>query len=410
MAAVAHILREKILKMADQKKPYIDINIKGSSVRILGTAHVSQVSVDQVRTEIKSGQYSDIAVELCESRYEMMSDPDAFGKLDLVEIIRKGKALMVTVMLAMGAFQQRIAEQFGVEPGAEMRIAVLEAKSRKLTVHLIDRNIGVTLRRIYGSVPWWKRPYLVFGLLGSVLGNDKIEEDEIENLKERDVIEGVLSQFQESARDLYTPLIDERDEFMAVKIWRIASARSCKILAVVGAGHLSGISKYLEEISDNREARLDELEKVPKKKSWMAIIPWAIVVLILFGFYLGFSRSPEMGIDLLVEWTLINGGFASLGVLIAGGHFLTIFGAFFAAPITSLNPTIGAGMVTGLIEAWVRKPTVSDFTALRKDTATWKGWRRNNVARTLLAFVFGTLGSAIGTYVAGFRIVGQLLA
>jgi pheromone shutdown-related protein TraB len=399
-----------ILKMTDQKKPYIDININGSSVRILGTAHVSQVSVEQVRTEIESGQYSDIAVELCESRYQMMSDPDAFGKLDLVEIIRKGKALMITAMLAMGAFQQRIAEQFGIEPGAEMRTAVMEAKNRQLTVHLIDRNIGITLRRIYGSVTWWKRPYLFIGLLGSVLNNDKVEEKEIEDLKERDVLESALSQLKESAGDLYKPLIDERDEFMAVKIWRIASAGHCKVLAVVGAGHLPGITKYLDFISDNCDARLDELEQAPKKKNWIAIIPWAIVVLILFGFFLGFSRSPEMGIDLLIEWTLINGGFAALGVLIAGGHFLTILGAFFAAPITSLNPTIGAGMVTGLIEAWVRKPTVSDFTALRKDTATWGGWRRNKVARTLLAFVFGTLGSAIGTYVAGFRIVGQLLS
>ncbi|MDC1128007.1 TraB/GumN family protein [Gammaproteobacteria bacterium] len=395
--------------MIDQKKPYIDININGSSVRILGTAHVSQISVDQVRTEIESEQYSDIAVELCESRYEMMSDPDAFGKLNLVEIIRKGKALMVTAMLAMGAFQQRIAEQFGVEPGAEMRTAVLEAKKRELVVHLIDRNIGVTLRRIYGSVAWWKRPHLFLGLLGSVLSNDKVEESEIEDLKERDVIESALSQLQESAGDLFIPLIDERDEFMAVKIWRIANASPCRVLAVVGAGHLTGIAKYLDKISNDCEARLNELDKVPKKKNWIAVIPWAIVALILFGFYLGFSRSPEMGISLLVEWALINGGFASLGVLIAGGHFLTILGAFFAAPITSLNPTIGAGMVTGLIEAWVRKPTVSDFGALRKDTVTWRGWRRNKVARTLLAFVFGTLGSAIGTYVAGFRIVGQLL-
>ena len=133
-----------------------------------------------------------------------------------------------------------------------------------------------------------------------------------------------------------------------------------------------------------------------------------IVLLVFIGFGIGFYRSPELGMTLVVEWVVINGGLSALGAAIAGGHILTVISAFIAAPITSLNPTIGAGFVTALVEAYIRKPTVGDFSKLRTDTSSLKGWRQNRVARTLLVFVLSTLGSAAGTYLAGFRI-GQHL-
>ena len=96
------------------------------------------------------------------------------------------------------------------------------------------------------------------------------------------------------------------------------------------------------------------------------------------------------------------------GALIAMAHPLTIIGAFFAAPLTSLNPTIGAGMVTAAIEIMLRRPTVEDFSKLRTEAAHFKGWWRNRVTRTLLIFILSSLGSAIGTYVAGYRIFERL--
>ena len=128
----------------------------------------------------------------------------------------------------------------------------------------------------------------------------------------------------------------------------------------------------------------------------------------LLGFGIGFARSPELGWQLVWDWVLINGALSALGALIAAAHPLTIVTAFVAAPITSLNPTIGAGMVTAGVEVWLRRPRVGDFSRLRHDTTELRGWWRNRVSRTLLVFLFSTLGSAAGTYLAGFRIFGRL--
>ena len=391
-------------------QPVADITLGDVSLRLLGTAHVSRASAAAVAGEIASGAYDEVALELCSNRYHGMVDPEALGRMNLFEVIRAGKAPMVTAMLAMGAFQQRIAEQFGIEPGAEMRAAIEGARDRELELHLIDRDIGTTLRRIYRNVPWWQRLYLFSGLFASVLVDDEIAEEEIEALKAGDVLENTFAQFADKAGRIYMPLIDERDQYMAAKLLDISENRTGRMLAVVGAGHLKGIQKYLADGIENRAELMRELEMNPPSRGWVRFLIWIVVALILVGFGVGFYRSPELGLTLVTEWVVINGSLAALGVAIAGGHPITMLSGFFAAPLTSLNPTIGAGMVTALVEAWVRKPTVADFGALRTDTAKFAGWRHNRVARTLLVFVFSTLGSAIGTYVAGFRIFDHLVS
>lgn len=391
-------------------QPIADITLGDLSVRLLGTAHVSRASAAAVADEIASGAYDEVAIELCSNRYHGMVDPEALGRMNLFEVIRAGKAPMVTAMLAMGAFQQRIAEQFGIEPGAEMRAAIVGARDRNLELHLVDRDIGTTLRRIYRNVPWWKRLYLFSGLFASVLVDEEIPEEEIEALKEGDVLENTFAQFADKAGRIYTPLIDERDRYMAAKLLDLSENRTGRLLAVVGAGHLKGIQNYLTSGIENRADLIRELETNPPSRRWGKLLIWIVVALVLAGFGIGFYRSPELGLTLVTEWVLINGGLAALGVAIAGGHPITMLSGFLGAPLTSLNPTIGAGMVTAMVEAWVRKPTVADFSDLRADTAKFAGWRRNRVARTLLVFVFSTLGSAIGTYVAGFRIFDHLVS
>ena len=253
-----------------------------------------------------------------------------------------------------------------------------------------------------------RRFYLFSGLIASVVVNEEIDEEEIEKLKEGDILETTFAQFSESAAEVYQPLIDERDLFMAANLQKVAVAGDKKILAIVGAGHLKGLGNYLTNGVADPDAELARLNEVPVGKSWLKKLPWIIVALVFIGFGIGFSRSPELGWTLVAEWVLINGGLSALGTLIAGGHILTVITAFLAAPITSLNPTIGAGIVTGLTEAYIRKPTVGDFSRLRTETSSFSGWRKNRVARTLLVFFLSTLGSAAGTYLAGFRI-GQHL-
>jgi len=411
----------------ENQEPMATVMIGDSRITLLGTAHVSRTSAEKVKELIETGDYDAVAVELCPSRYNSIVNPDALAKMDLFQVVRDGKASMVAASLALGAFQQKAAEQIGIQPGAEMREAIECAKTAKLPVLLVDREVGITLKRIYRNVPWWRRMNLIGGLISSVVSSEKVSEAEIEKLKEGDILESTFAQFAEEEKDLFQPLIGERDEYMVARLQQeIAKHPHENILVVIGAGHLAGMVKRFEafavsenvaqteqepmksNLADTANETVARLDAVPVGARWFKYFPWLIVALVFVGFGIGFSRSSEMGWQLVMDWVLINGGLAALGALIAAAHPLTVIGAFLAAPLTSLNPTIGAGMVTAGIEVYLRRPKVGDFGKLRADTTTIKGWWRNRVTRVLLVFMFCTIGSAIGTYVAGFRIVGRL--
>ncbi|MFQ5470905.1 MAG: TraB/GumN family protein [Gammaproteobacteria bacterium] len=392
-----------------QDEPIAHINLGDNLITVLGTAHVSQASADKVRDLIATDEYDAVAVELCPSRFNAIINPDTLSKMNLFEVIRKGKAPMVVASLALGAFQQRMAEHVGVEPGAEMRMAVSLAQEAKLPVLLIDREIGTTLKRVYRNVPWWRRMSLFSGLIVSLFTREKVSEEEIERLKEGDMLESTFAQFAEDAQEIYLPLVDERDRYMTARLLEeIYTSDHKKILAIVGAGHLKGIRNYIEiqPTPENEEVKeqISRLDEIPKPSIWPKLIPWLIVALILVGFVYGFSKNSELGYQLVSYWIFINGGLAAFGALIAAAHPLTIVVAFIAAPFTSLNPMIGAGMVTAAAEAAIRKPKVEDFSTLRTDTTQLSGWWKNRVTRTLLVFTFSTIGSALGTYIAGFKI------
>lgn len=406
--------REDENQDSQSPEPIKTLQLKNAEVTLLGTAHISKASADKVQELLESGHYDCVAVELCPSRHNAIINPDALAKMDLFQVIREGKAALVAANLALGAFQQRMAEQLDIKPGAEMRIAIETATQMKIPVALIDREIAVTLKRVYRNVPWWQRMNIVAGLLASVVSRQEVSEEEIEKLKEGDILESAFSQFAQEAEHLYKPLVDERDQYMAAKlIQEDGSEKFQRILAVVGAGHLKGIHSYLTQWQSEQQEfdtgeHLSRLDQIPPGSKWIKSIPWAIVALILVGFIIGFSKSADLGLQLVVDWVLINGGLSALGAIIALGHPFTVIGAFIAAPLTSLNPTIGAGMVTAAIETYMRKPKVEDFSRLRTDTTSVKGWWQNRVTRVLLVFILSTLGSAAGTYLAGFRIFERL--
>jgi len=398
--------------MHTSEEPRIDVRLGNSELTLLGTAHVSRASADKVRELLRSGDYDAVAVELCPSRHQALMDPDTLAHMDLFSVVRQGRVYMVVASLALAAYQQRLADQFGIEPGAEQRAAILIARKRRLPVLLVDREIGVTLKRTAGNLSWWKQFGLFSGLLATLLSREEVTEEEIERLKIGDVLETTFAEFAEGRRDLYVPLIEERDRYMAVRLREeIAGKRHKKVLAVLGAGHLEGVAGHLREVlGRDPAAELAELDRLPSPRRWPKLIPWLVVALVLGGFGYGFYQSPGLGLRIVLDWVLINGGLSALGAAVAAGHPLTVITAFLAAPLTSLNPIIGAGMVTGAAELYLRQPRVGDFGRLRRDIATLKGWWRNRVSRTLLVFLFSTLGSAIGTYVAGFRIFERLFA
>lgn len=435
---------------ADQQRPeqpVVVLELDGVTITLLGTAHVSRTSAEVVKQMIASGDHDSVAIELDAGRLAAITDTDAYAKTDLMQVLRSGRAGVLAVNLALGAFQQRLADQFGIEPGAEMRAAVAGAKEHGLPLVLIDRDIGVTLRRLYASVGWWQRMVLLSGLLASTFTNEKIDEEEIEKLKEGDILEATFSEFAERSERLYRPLIAERDEYMSIKLQQhaLTAASGHRVLAIVGAGHLKGIKASLlaagateagpagdvaveppsseaftttagtdAAVTAGRVERqtlrseLAELEQTPPPSRWTKLIPWLILVLVLAGFAVGFWRSPAEGWQLLTDWTLITAGLAGLGTLIALAHPLTILATMIAAPFTTLNPVLGAGFVAAGVELWLRKPNVGDFERLRKDVTTWRGWWTNRAARVLLVFVLSTIGASSGTFLAGARIFGRL--
>ncbi|NEZ04066.1 TraB/GumN family protein [Wenzhouxiangella sp. XN201] len=389
-------------------EPVRHVQRDGVDYALLGTAHVSRTSAEAVERLLASGHYDAVAVELCPSRYQTLTERDAWRNMDLFRIIREGKAGMMMASLTLSAYQRRIAEQFGIEPGAEMKAAIEAAGRAGIPVQLIDREIGITLRRASRRLSWWKRWLMLNGLVMSMFSRQEISEEDIERLKQGDLLTETFSEFSETAPELYESLITERDRFMAARLRQEnESGESRRVLAVLGAGHLEGTAEALGS-DDDPEPTVSELNHMPPPSRFIKALPWLIAALVITGFAIGFSRSPELGLALIATWVIINGTLSALGALIAGGHPLTVLTALVAAPLTSLNPTIGAGMVTGAVEAWLRKPRVADFESLRDDVVKLSGWWRNRVSRVLLVFFLSNLGSAIGTWVAGFRMVQQL--
>ncbi|MBV2123397.1 MAG: TraB/GumN family protein [Candidatus Thiodiazotropha sp. (ex Ctena orbiculata)] len=395
----------------NNREPQKELLLGESKITLLGTAHVSRNSAEKVEELLQTGDYDAVAVELCPSRFNALINPDDLAKMDLFKVVRQGRVMMVMANLALGAYQQRLANQFGIAPGAEQREAIRIAQESEKPLLLIDREISTTLKRVAGNLSWWKRLTLFSGLLASILSKEQVTEEEIEHLKEGDILETTFAEFAEDRQDLYLPLIDERDRYMAARLKQeVEKSGHENLLVVIGAGHMNGIARYLEASEQQTPTTIiEQLEEEPKPSRWPKIIPWAIALLVVSGFVVGFSRSPELGMELIMDWVLINGGLSALGALLAAAHPLTILTAFLAAPLTSLNPAVGAGMVTSLAEVFLRKPTVADFGQLRDDTTTAKGWWRNRVSRTLLVFLFSTIGSAAGTYIAGFRIFDRLV-
>ena len=393
-------------------QPHAIVERDGVRYTLLGTAHVSQASVDAVREAIASGAYDAVAVELDAPRLQALSEPDALAKLDLIQVIRSGRTAMFAANLALSAYQRRLAEQLGIEPGAELKLAVMEARARGLPVHLVDREVGLTFKRASARLGFWGRAKLGGGLLGSLLASEDVGADEIEKLKQGDMLEASFSEFAEESPAIYETVIAERDRYMAARLREIREDTNHdgarEVLAVVGAGHLQGLARHLREETKPAAQVREALETLPQKSG----IPWFTIALATFvvgGFAWGFWQGGiDVGSDLLLQWVLTTGALGAVGCAIAGGHPLSIVVAFLASPITPLHPALASGTLSALTEAWLRKPTYADFMALRDDIQTVRGWWRNRVARVLLNFFLTSLGTAIGVWIGGARMLEKL--
>ena len=385
------------------------IQLDKTTITLIGTAHVSKESVALVEEKIMSREFDCVAVELCPARYENLKNRSWWQNLDIYEVFKKKKASLLLINLALSAYQRRLADKVGVEAGQEMIRATELAVDNKIRLEVVDRDITTTLHRLVTKVSFWQKMKIFSGLIVGVFVGEEVDREQIENLKKGDMLHSVIEEFGESLPQIKKVLIDERDEFMVGKLSMLAASEDApkSILAIVGAGHLVGMVPGFTMPPD--QIQMDELMQKPASSRMGYYIGWAICIFILGMFYVGYQQSPELGWNLVVTWVLINGGLSALGATLALAHPISILVAFFAAPLTSLNPTVGAGMVVGLVESYLRKPKVLDFERLRDDISSFPMWWKNGVVRVLLVFFFANVGSAAGTYIAGASIVKQIL-
>ena len=374
-------------------KNVVRIELNDKLFILIGTAHVSKESSAEVRYVIENEKPDSVCIELDEQRYRAMLDGNRWKNMDIFKVVKDKKATMLFINLAISSFQKRIAKQFNVNAGQEMIQGIHSAEDVGAKLVLADRNIQITFSRIWQSMGLRGKLLLITQLVAGIFSNETISEEAIEKMKSQDSIQSILDEFTEQFPRLKTPLIDERDQYLAEKI---RTAPGQKVVAVLGAAHIPGITREIEKEHD-----LKALSTVSKKSKWPRRIAWAIPILIISMILVTFFVSPEAGLTQMLRWLIWNGTFSMLGTILAFGHPLAVLAAFLAAPITSLNPLIAAGWVAGLVQAYVSKPQVSDFEQLSHDVYTIKGFWKNKVTRILLVVIFANLGSTLGTIIAG---------
>ncbi len=376
--------------------------IGDKEIFIVGTAHVSKESVEDVARTVELVDPDTICVELCESRYKSIIEKERWKKMNIFKVVKEKKSLFLLTQLIMGSFYRKIGEQLDVPPGAEMIKGIELAEEKKKELVLADRNIEVTLKRVWGGLGFFGKIKMAMQLISSLFIAEEIDSESVEKLKEKDQMEEMMQEFSKGLPHVKERLIDERDVYLAEKI---RTAPGKKVVAVVGAGHVKGMLNYLDKEND-----LTEIIQIPKPSIWPKIIGWSIPALIIgiisYGF---FKNGAEQSMDSIYIWILVNGIFSALGAAIALGHPLTVLTSFVAAPITSLNPMLAAGWFSGLVQAVIKKPTVEDMENLKEAFDSVKGFWLNPVSRVLLVVILANAGSTIGTIVAGSWIIKVIL-
>jgi pheromone shutdown-related protein TraB len=373
------------------------IQLDGKEIILIGTAHVSKLSVEQVKEVIDREQPDSVCIELDDQRYKSIMDGNKWREMDIFKVIKEKKATLLIMNLAISSFQNRLAKQFDTKPGQEMIQGIESAKEIGAELVLADRNIQITFSRIWGNVGVWGKAQLLTSIIYSIFNKETISEEELEKMKTQDTLNASLAEISEAFPKLKKPLIDERDQYLAQKI---KEAPGKKVVAVLGAAHVPGITKEIHNDQD-----LQALTKTKPKSKTPQIIGWAIPVLIVALIAFTFFLNPSAGMDQAISWILWTGITAALGASAALGHPLAILAAFIAAPITTLHPLLAAGWVSGLVQAYIKRPSVADFENLSEDVFSLKGFWRNKFTRVLLVIILTNIGGSFGTFIGGADVI-----
>ncbi len=386
--------------------------LQGREFILLGTAHISQESIVQVTTSIREEKPDCVAIELDEQRYASMKNPEAWKNLDIVKVLKNGQGFVLMANLILSSFQKRMGADVGVKPGEEMKAAIAVAEELNIPAVMVDRPIQMTLKRAWAKNSLWGKCKLLAVLLSSAFEKSEISAEEIEKLKNESEMDSMMNEIAAYLPAVKAVLIDERDRYLASHIWeaQVNGAPAKKTVAVLGAGHLPGVVRYLEALAaGTASSDTTDISQLPPAgvggKVLGLMFPVLIVGLIVAGFFTGGAKAS---LDMLVQWILWNGSLAALGTLLAGGHIVTVVAGFVGAPLATLNPVVAVGLFTGLVQAWIHKPKVEDMERLSDDATSFKGFYKNRILRVLLVFFFSSLGGVIGNFIAVPSLVATI--
>lgn len=385
------------------------LELNGRTITLIGTAHVSKESIEEVENVIRKIKPDCACIELDEKRAEAIQNPDKYSQLDIIKVLKNHQGFLLLANLILASFQRRMGQNVGVKPGDEMLAAMKVAAELNIPSAMVDRPIQITLKRAWAKNSFWGKMKLLALLLSSAFSKEEVDPSEIENLKNNSEMDSMMNELSKDMPVIKEVLIDERDKYLASKIWE---ASGNNLVAVLGAGHLPGVMAHLEKLAAGSEnSDVTEISQIPPKGIAGKLVMWAIPVciigLIVAGFVYGGAKA---GAQMLTTWVLWNAVPAALLSLAAAAHPLTILVAFVGAPFTSLCPFIGIGFCTAFVQAIVCKPKVSDMENLQNDVTSVKGFYRNRILRILLIFILSSLGSSLGTFIGGADIIGQLHA
>lgn len=381
------------------------IEIDGREFILVGTAHISQESVDLVRQVIESEKPDCVCIELDEQRYEALSQGRRFESLNLREVIRNQQLAALLMNLLLASYQKRLGGKLGVTPGSELLEAAKTAAEYDIPISLCDRDIRVTLRRAWAALSWWKKSMLVSTFAASAFDDVELSEEDLARIKQKDVLSELMKELGEAMPALKVALIDERDLYLAQKI---RESKGQKLVAVVGAGHVQGMS---EALRSGQEIDLEAISVIPKVSPIWKWVGWAIPAIIVGAIaYIGATQGSQAAGENALFWFLINAIPCAIGGVLALAHPVTILAGFVAAPFTSLTPLIGAGYVTAFVQTWLKPPLVQEFQTVGDDIGTFRGWWSNRLLKIFLTFILTTLGSIVGTWVGGSVIVTNLFS
>ncbi len=365
---------------------------------LVGTAHVSRRSVEEVREVILAEEPDRVCVEIDETRLNSLIKKQSWQNLNIGQVLRERKGFLLLANLVLSSFQRRLGLEMGVSPGEEMLTAVKICEEQGIAFSLCDRDIQVTLRRAWSLSSFWGKNKMLAAMLSSIFTREKLDAEEIERLKAKSTFQNMMDELASFLPSVKEVLIDERDRYLAT---RINNAAGNKIVAVIGAGHVEGIIESLKGLeAGTLENDTSSLETIPPRKKISRILPYLVPAIIAGLIVAGFFRSGwQLSLSMMWKWILVNGTLSAIGSLLALAHPITIAAAFIGAPITSLNPTIGVGLLTGIVEATLRKPRVTDFENLPEDLLSFRGFFRNRITHILLVFLFSSIGSSLGTFI-----------